>query len=163
MTEPVKVHKVPSTMGIVLYSFVTAFFVLIVGVCLQWIVYDDWLHRSGPVRLVGTTMAAVLTFGFVFHWQHSLQQRHREMLQRFKTIAEMNDRVRNALQAIQCVDYLQDQKATNEVREAVALIDEALRGVVTDPTIAVTTQARKMVASAAVGHPRLADSKRSKH
>ena len=56
---------------------------------LQWFVYDDWLHQTGPVRLVGSTVAATLTFVFIFRWQSAIREREAEMLRRFETIAEM--------------------------------------------------------------------------
>jgi hypothetical protein len=51
------------------------------------------------------------------------------MLLRFETIARMNDRVRNALQTIECVTYLSDPEATQPVREAVEVIDDVLQDV----------------------------------
>jgi hypothetical protein len=40
--------------------------VLIVSLVVQWVVYDDWLHQTGPLHLIGTSIAAGLTFIYVF-------------------------------------------------------------------------------------------------
>ena len=114
---------------IVAYSLLISFSVLVVGFVLQWLVYRDWLHQSGPVHVVGMTIAAILTFIFVFHWQAGLRERQFETLRRFRVIAEMNDRIRNALQAIECLTYVSDHDVTEGIRQAVGAIDDALRGV----------------------------------
>jgi hypothetical protein len=54
------------------------------------------------------------------------------MLQRFETIAWMNDRIRNALQAIQFVDYAANPHATESVRDAADVIDSVLREVLSE-------------------------------
>jgi hypothetical protein len=54
------------------------------------------------------------------------------MLQRFETIARMNDRVRNSLQTIECVTYLSRPESTEPVREAVEVIDGVLQEVLAD-------------------------------
>jgi hypothetical protein len=113
----------------VAYSLLISFSVLVVGLILQRLVYADWLHQSGPVHLVGMTIAAILTFIFVFHWQAGLRERQFETLRRFRVIAEMNDRIRNALQAIECLAYVSDHDATEGIREAVGAIDNALQDV----------------------------------
>jgi len=119
----------PTNPRIVVYSLLISFSVLAVGFILQRLVYADWLHQSGPVHVVGTTIAAILTFIFVFHWQAGLRERQLETLRRFRVIAEMNDRIRNALQAIECLTYVSDQDATEGIRQAVGAIDDALRDV----------------------------------
>ena len=99
---------------------------------IQWLVYDDWLHRTGPLRIVGTCIAAVVTFGFVLRWQLAVRERQREMMRRFEAISYMNDRIRNALQAIECVTYLSQPEATDSVRQAVDAIDVVLREALAD-------------------------------
>src|SRR5574338_353357 len=93
-----RLQRLRALWRVVVYSFLTSFSVLLVALFIQWAVDDDWLHQSGPLRIVGTVIAAVTTFGFVFHWQTGLEERHREALHRFKRIGDMNDRIRNALQ-----------------------------------------------------------------
>ncbi len=121
-----------STTQIVFFSLLTSFFVLVVSLLVQRIVYDDWLHETGPIRIVGTTMAAIITFIFVFNWQAGLRQRRLDSLRRFEVIAEMNDHIRNALQVIECVTYASNGEAVQGLREAVDTIDQALQGMVAE-------------------------------
>ncbi|HEU5413030.1 MAG TPA: hypothetical protein VFW31_04705, partial [Candidatus Angelobacter sp.] len=108
----------PSVKGwkLVLYAFLASSFVLFVSLIIQWLVYDDWLRRTGPMHLVGTSIAALVTFIFAVRWQNSVNQRERELVRHFEMILQMNDRIRNALQAIECVTYLADPQATESVR-----------------------------------------------
>jgi hypothetical protein len=102
------------------------------AIFLQWLVYDDWMHRSGPLRIVGSVVAAVLTFAVAQRWQSAIRARKIEMLRRFETIKWMNDRIRNALQAIECVTYAADPTATDSVRSAVDVIEDVLHEVLID-------------------------------
>ncbi len=129
------IQTITSNGRILVYSLLISFSVLLVSFVLQWLVYDDWLHQTGPVHIVGTTIAAIATFILVFQWQASLRERQLETLRRFQKIAEMNDQIRNALQAIECITYVSDQNATNGIREAVGAIDSALRGVLAESTM----------------------------
>ncbi len=92
----------------------------------QWLVYDDWLHRDGPLRIIGTVVSGTLTFLFVFRWQSLLRDRQLETVRRFETIAFMNDRIRNSLQAIECVTFIAQPEATQTVLQAVEQIDHVL-------------------------------------
>jgi hypothetical protein len=130
-----------STTRIVLYCLVASSSVLLVALVLEWLVYADLLHRTGPLRVVGTTIAAVVTFAFVLQWQLGLRRRHSEALRRLRLIAEFNDQIRNAMQAVACVTYATDPNAAEAIRQAVEKIDLALRGVVAEskpPTSAVS-------------------------
>jgi len=109
--------------------------VLAVSLALQWFVYDDWLHRTGPLHFVGTSIAASLTFIFVLRWLLGYRQKQRETLARFEKIARMNDRIRNSLQAIECITYAADPSATDSVRQAVGAIDGVLKEVISDSTM----------------------------
>ena len=116
----------------VLFSFVASFSVLGCTQALQWLVYDDWLHQTGPLHMLGGVVAGLVTFLFILRWQVAVRHRQAEMLRRFQTIAEMNDRIRNALQVIACTTYISNPETTERVRQAVAIIDGALQGVVAD-------------------------------
>ena len=118
---------VPSNLRIVVLSFTASFSVLASSLLIQWFVYYDWLHQTGPVRIIGTSLATIVTFAFVFRWQTAVRDRQLRMLQRFATIARMNDRVRNALQTIECVTFLSHPESTEPVREAVEVIDGVFR------------------------------------
>lgn len=134
---------------LVLYAFLASSFVLFVSLIIQWLVYDDWLRRTGPMHLVGTSIAALVTFIFAVRWQNSVNQRERELVRHFEMILQMNDRIRNALQAIECVTYLADPQATESVRQSVNNIDAVLRGVLEDTN--PSTQARAVSRSASAG------------
>ncbi len=123
-----------SLLRIFLFSAVASFSVLLSSLLLQWFIYDDWMHRTGPLRIVGTVLASFLTFAFVFRWQSLQRERHQEMLKRFALIARMNDRIRNAVQAIAFSTYASNPGAAEHVRQAVQVIDEALRGVIAEST-----------------------------
>lgn len=122
----------PSNLKILLFSILASCCVVVVSLLTQWVVYDDWLHKTGPLRIVGTSIATIITFVFVLRWQYAVRERHREMLRQFEKISRMNDRIRNALQAIACVTYLSEPQATEAVRQSVQVIDEVLRDVLED-------------------------------
>jgi heme/copper-type cytochrome/quinol oxidase subunit 3 len=127
-------RSVTSAMRIFLISLLASFSVLAAALILQWVIYDDWLHSTGPVRIVGTSIAAMITFGFMVRWQYAMRERQREMIRRFELISHMNDRIRNAIQAIECVTYISYPQATETVRREVDAIDEVLRAVLSDAT-----------------------------
>jgi predicted type IV restriction endonuclease len=124
--------KITSKRRIVAYAFAVSFSVLLVSAALQWIVYDDWLHETGPLRVIGSILASVVTFAFVLNWFRTERQRQIEAQRRFRIIAEMNDRIRNKVQLIACVRYAFDEKLTDDIRHAVEAIDAALNGVIAD-------------------------------
>jgi hypothetical protein len=117
---------------IVLVSAGAAIAVLAASLLTQWLIYDDWLHRTGPLRIVGTCIATVLTFLFALRWQLAIRERQLEMVRRMEMILQMNDRIRNALQAIECLTYVAQPEATDSVRQSVNVIDSVLREVLAD-------------------------------
>lgn len=127
-------ESLPQTtvLRVCLYSFLASCSVSIGSFVLQWIIYDDWLHETGPLRFVGTAVAAVITFFFVWRWQEGIRRRTADTQRRLLIIADMNDRIRNALQAIECITYAKDEAATQAVRDSVERIDMALRGMVAE-------------------------------
>ncbi|HZR33432.1 MAG TPA: hypothetical protein VFA76_16420 [Terriglobales bacterium] len=136
------VSPILSTTRIALFSLLACMFVLAASISIQWFIYDGWLHRGGPLRIVGTSFATILTFVFSFRWQVLIRERRREMLRRFQTIARMNDRIRNALQTIECTTYLAAPQATEPVKQAVETIDSVLREVLAD--VAVSSKAESV-------------------
>ncbi len=121
-----------SGLRIVLLSLAVSFFVFASSLVIQWLVYEDWLHQTGPLHITGSAIAALLTFAAVLRWQRAQEKRQAELLRRFEVIADMNDRIRNALQVIECTTFVAAPEAAHHVRQAVAVIDDALRGVVAD-------------------------------
>jgi hypothetical protein len=117
---------------IVLVSIGAAVAVLAGSLLAQWLIYDDWLHRPGPLRIVGTCIATALTFVFAMRWQMAIRERQLEMVRRMEMILRMNDRIRNALQAIECLTYVAQPEATESVRQSVNVIDGVLREVLAE-------------------------------
>jgi len=117
---------------IVLVSAGAAVAVLAGSLLTQWLIYDDWLHRKGPLRIVGTCIAAVVTFVFSMRWQLAIRERQLEMVRRMEMILSMNDRIRNALQAIECLTYVAQPEATESVRQSVNVIDDVLQEVLAE-------------------------------
>jgi hypothetical protein len=115
-----------------LISLFASFLVLVVSLVIQWLVYDDWLRHTGPLRIVGTAIAAMITLAFMLRWQYSIREQQRNMIRRFELISHMNDRIRNALQAIECVTYVAQPEATAVVRQEVNAIDKVLRDVLSE-------------------------------
>jgi hypothetical protein len=130
-----KVHSnrpIASRAKIILRSTVVAFSVLAGSLLVQWLIYDDWLHRTGPLRIVGTCIATLVTFVFAMRWQTAIRERQLEMVRRMEMILRMNDRIRNALQAIECLTYVAQPEATESVRQSVNVIDSVLREVLAE-------------------------------
>jgi hypothetical protein len=130
--EPPFSRQAFSKLSVVLFSLVSGFAVFTAAVWLQWLIYDKWLHWSGPLRFTGSVLAGVLTFAFVLRWRSSVRQRQIEMLHRFEKIAQMNDRIRNSLQVIEFVTYAADPEATAPVRDAVDAIEGVLHEVLAE-------------------------------
>lgn len=109
--------------GIVVFAF---------AIFIQWLIYNDWLHDRGPVRIVGSGLAGALMFLSVWRWQLTVRQRRLEMLRRFETIKWMTDRIRNSLQAIECLTYAANPDVTEPVRKAVNVIESVLNEVLAE-------------------------------
>lgn len=121
--------QIASNARIWLFSAVAGSAAFTITLLIQWLVYDDWMHWKGPLRVVGSTLAGALASVLAAHWQSVWRRRKLELLRRFETIAQMNDRIRNALQAIQCVDYAANFRSTESVQSAVCTIDRVLKEV----------------------------------
>jgi hypothetical protein len=120
-------RQIKSNASIVLISLVLGFVIFSAAILLQWLIYDDWLHRNGPVRLVGSALSGALTFFFAHRWQQAKRAEKVEVLKRFEAIGRMNDRIRNSLQAIECVVFATNPHVTDPVREAVDSIEGVLQ------------------------------------
>ena len=131
-TESPLSSQIPSIASICLSSIVSGLIVFSVAVLLQWFIYDDWMQRNGPLRLVGSALASGWTFAFVYHWQFGLRERKLEMLRRFERIKWMNDRIRNSLQAIELVVYATNPHVTDPVKNAVDTIENVLQEVLVE-------------------------------
>lgn len=138
-----------SRVQIIFYSFLASCSLVLVSLGIQWLIYNDWLHHSGPVRVVGTVLAFVTAFLLAFQWQEGIRQKGLETQRRLEIIAEMNDRIRNALQAIEFVAYAKDKSATEEVRRAVDVIDAALEDALRKSRKVATLEQTKRIGTVA--------------
>jgi hypothetical protein len=122
-----RTRPVSSRAAIWTVSLASGLAVFGVAIFLQWIIYDDWMRDAGP--FVGCLLAGALMCALVFGWQMAIRRSRLEMLRRFETIRWMNDRIRNSLQAIECVTYHANPEATDSVRSAVDSIESVLQEV----------------------------------
>jgi hypothetical protein len=130
--DPPLSRQIASEITIWLLSSLCGVGVFATAVFFQWLIYDDWLHDKGPLRLVGSILAGGLAFAVALRWQFGVRWRKVELLQRFESIKWMNDRIRNSLQAIECVTYAADPYATESVRTAVDAIEAVLQEVLAE-------------------------------
>lgn len=121
-------RRFASTVSIWLVSLASGLCILAICIFLQWLVYDDWMHRTGPLQIVGSLLASALSFFVVMRWQKAILHRKEEMLQHFESIKWMNDRIRNCLQTIELLTFAHSQ-ATEQVRAAVDSIEAVLQEV----------------------------------
>jgi hypothetical protein len=128
-------HQISSDITIWLLSLLSGLCVFIVAIFFQWLIYDDWMHDKGSLRVVGSILAGGLMFAFALSRQIAIRNRKVEMLRRFETIKWMNDRIRNALQAIECITYATNSHATEPVRNAVDKIEDILHEVLVDTAL----------------------------
>jgi hypothetical protein len=152
--DPPLSRQIASDIRIWLVSVVCAVAVFGAAIFMQWLIYDDWLHDQGPLRIVGSLLAGGLTFAAAVRWQFAIRWRKVEMLRRFESIKWMNDRIRNSLQAIECVTYAADPQATESVRSAVDAIEEVLNEVLTESHPAPAAGLTKTRAEASIEVPK---------
>lgn len=134
-------RQVPSYASIWLISAFAAVSVFSIAILLQWLIYDDWMHANGPLRLVGSVVALVLTFLFTLRWQLAKRRQMMEVLRRFETIRWMNDRIRNSLQAIECLVFATHPHVTDPVRDAVDAIENALQELLNETDVPMVDEA----------------------
>ncbi len=149
--DPPLSRQIVSEITIWLLSSFCGFAVFALAVFIQWLIYDDWMHDKGPVRLVGSILAGGLTFAVAARWQFGVRWRKVELLQRFESIKWMNDRIRNSLQAIECVTYAADPYATESVRSAVDAIEAVLKEVLAESQPAASQPTRGAAEAKSVG------------
>jgi methyl-accepting chemotaxis protein len=128
MNASLRSRQLGSTVAIGLVSIASGLCVLAISVLLQWLIYDDWMHRTGPLQIVGSLLTAALATFVVLRWQIGIRRRREEMLRRFRSIERMNDRIRNSLQTIDLLAFV-NSRATEQVRSAVDSIAAVLREV----------------------------------
>ncbi len=125
MKQPLDSRSIGSLLAIVLIALASGLWVLAIATLMQWLIYDDWLHQTGPLQIFGSLCAAALTFVVVLRWQIAVRRRREEMLRRFESIARMNDRIRNSLQTIDLLAFA-NAHATEQVHAAADSISAVL-------------------------------------
>jgi len=133
---------------ICLSSIVAGLAVLLVALALQWFIYDDWMHKDGPLRLVGSALASALTFWLAYWWQVGRREKKIENLRRFERIKWMNDRIRNSLQTIECVVYATNRHVTDPVRDAVDSIESVLQEVLIESDRVASARVKRAIGNA---------------
>ncbi len=103
-----------------------AVFSLTVGA--QWFVYVFVLRGTG-IRLISPAVAAIATGFFVMKAQQLAEHRRINDLRRFQVIADANHHVRNALQVLLNLDYTNDERSAEILRDAVQRIEWVLTDV----------------------------------
>lgn len=130
--KPLVRNQVRSNKALWLSSIGAGVAVFGLALWLQWLIYDDWMHWKGPLRMVGSAVAGVLTALFTHRWQRVARQREMERRRRLEAIQRVNDQVRNSLQAIECVTYAHDPQTTYHVRTAIDAIEQTLQEALPD-------------------------------
>ena len=125
-------RQICSNLSIWSHALISGVSIFALAVFFQWVIYDDWMHRTDPIRLVGSIVAGGPKSWVSLRLQLGSRQRRVEMLRRFETIKWMNDRIRNSLQAIECVTYASNPEATYSVRDAVDAIEQVLQEVLVE-------------------------------
>lgn len=114
------------------YSVASGILTLGAAIFIQWLVYDDWLHQAG-LRVTGSVLAAVFLGSLVFRSLWHARERRRRMLELLQSIRWTNDRIRNSLQAIECVTYAASPEITEDVKNAVDDIENILNDLLASP------------------------------
>jgi hypothetical protein len=123
---PLPSKRIATSRFIWLSSAVAGLCVFALALVLQWVIYDDWLHDRGPLRIIGSLIAGVLTFGFTYAWGDAARRHRLHQLQLSEQLMAAEDRVRNSLQTIECVTYARAPETTDPVRDAVDEIERTL-------------------------------------
>lgn len=144
--------QIPSPASVWFFAIACGLAIFFFAIGLQWLIYDDWMHSTGPLRLTGSVCAFLITFVFAYRWQLAARKRKLETLRRFETIRWMNDRIRNSLQAIECLVYATNPHVTDPVKDAVdtieTILDEVLSGEHADVNSAASLERTQSVTRA---------------
>jgi hypothetical protein len=121
-----------SDASIWIYSVSSGVLTLGAAILIQWLVYDDWLHEAG-LRVTGSVLAGLFLGSLVFRSLWHAREKRRRMLELLQSIRWTNDRIRNSLQAIECVTYAASPEITEDVRSAVDNIETILNDLLASP------------------------------
>src|SRR5579862_169671 len=93
------------------------------AILIQWLVYDDWLHDAGSLRLAGSVLAGLFLGALVFRSRWQAREKRRRMLEDLHAIRWTNDRIRNSLQAIECLTFAAAPQIAEDVKNSVDSIE----------------------------------------
>lgn len=68
-----------------------------IAILIQWMIYDNWMHWQGLLRIVGSALAGVIAGTVAAHRQSVLRKKKIQLLRRIESIPQITDRLRNAL------------------------------------------------------------------
>jgi hypothetical protein len=103
------------------------------AISIQWLVYDDWLHDAGPLRLAGSVLAGLFLGALVFRSRRHAREKRRRMVEHLHAIRWTNDRIRNSLQAIECVTFAAAPQIAEDVKNSVDSIEHILNDLLVSP------------------------------
>jgi hypothetical protein len=132
------------------YSVLSGVLTLGAAIFIQWLVYDDWLHQAG-LRLTGSVLAGLFLGSLVFRSLWHAREKRRRMLELLQSIRWTNDRIRNSLQAIECVTYAASPEITEDVKNAVDNIENILNDLLASPDSHVSRRAKARAVQARSG------------
>lgn len=122
-----------SDLSIWFYSLVSGALTTGGATWIQWLVYDDWLHDAGPLRLAGSVLAGLFLGALVFRSRWQAREKKRRMLEHLHAIRWTNDRIRNSLQAIECITFAAAPQIAEDVRHSVDSIELILDDLLVSP------------------------------
>jgi signal transduction histidine kinase len=126
---PESPYRVPARWESWAVAFAAACAIFTITGVLQWFVYV-YLLGHDELHYVGTSIAALLTFGFIQRMMAASRQRRVATRRRFEVVAEMNHHIRNSLQTILYQSYTLDDDVAARLKDAVDRIQWVLERVV---------------------------------
>jgi hypothetical protein len=127
------------------YSVVSGALAVGAAIFVQWLVFNDWLHEAGLLRLAGSALAGLLLGALVFRSQWHAREKRRWMLKRLQAMRWANDRIRNSLQALERVTYPAAPVLTPDVKDAVDTIECILNGLLVTPDREVLRERKEAI------------------
>ncbi len=89
--------QIASPKRIWMLSLMTGGAAFTITLLLQCMIYDDWMHWQGLLKIVGSTLAGVIAATLAAHRQSVLRKKNIQLLRRIESMPQITDRLRNAL------------------------------------------------------------------
>lgn len=123
--------RVRTPQQIWLWSIGAGALVFVIALLAHCLVYVVLLQQPG-VRFVGALVGGVVSALLIYRLLSEQRRARVAAISRFKTIAEMNHHIRNALQTISYQRYNASDSAAERLKEAVDRIEWVLEEIVPD-------------------------------